>query len=227
MPEGVVWISEDEDLYEPEGGMLLGTFSGHLDRGGSAPAEEFEGLSVEEAIAWGRARAEWVYLRFGRSDYYSAGARKSREFAPWPPPDLPPLVRRRPPGEEWRDRTEADEPIPWRVDVHLTPPDWNTPQLADERARWEATVADIAAEAGADGWDGDQIEGFFADIEAARARSGGAEEFAWMTRYSPCFDLHLVVDAPTQVIAIEQGQARCSTPEGWTMGASARPEAFQ
>jgi hypothetical protein len=169
VPEDVVWISEDEDPFEPEGGMLLGTFSGHLDRGGSAPADRFEGLPVEEAIAWGRARAERVYLRFGRSGYYSAGARKSREFPAWPPPDLPPLARRRPPGEEWRDRTEADEPIPWRVDVHLIPPDWATAELARERA----------------------------------------------------------VHAPTQASAIEQGLARCSVPDRWTIGASARPEAFR
>jgi hypothetical protein len=225
--EGVVWISEDEDTYEPEGGMLLGTFSGHLDAGGSAPADEFEGLTAEEAIAWGRARADRVYIRLGRSGSYSAGARKSREFPAWPPPDLPPLVRRRPPEEEWRDRTEADDPIPWRVDVHLVPPNWDTAELADERARWEATVAAVAAVAGADGWDGDQIEGHFADYEAARARSGGAEEFGWASYYHPCFDVHLTVHAPTQVSAIEQGLARCSVPEGWTIGASARPEAFR
>jgi hypothetical protein len=224
--EGVVWISEDEDPFEPEGGMLLGTFSGHLDLGGPARADTFEGLTAEEAIAWGRARAGSVYIRFGRSGYYSAGARQSSEFPPWPPPDLPPLVRRRPPGEEWRDRTEADDPIPWRVDVHLAPPDWNTEELAGERAQWEKIVAAVAAESGADGWDADQIDGFFADLAAARARSGGAEEFAWMSRHNPCFDLHLSVQAPTQAIAIEQGLARSSVPEGWTMGASARPEAF-
>src|SRR3954453_20042585 len=87
-----VWIAEDED-FDDDGSYWLGTFSAYLDKGRGA--EEGCGLTAEEAVAWGRARAQRVFIMLGDSGYYSAGSDDDNELAPWPPDDLPPLTKRR------------------------------------------------------------------------------------------------------------------------------------
>jgi hypothetical protein len=113
--KGRVWIAEDED-HEADF-MLTGRFSGYLDRGGRAD-QRFENLDVEDAIAWGRARAAVVLIRTGTSGYYSAGARNPspNEYPPWPPAGLN-LGRRRVPGFEALDNRESDPPVLWDVRV--------------------------------------------------------------------------------------------------------------
>src|SRR4051812_38370086 len=70
--EDVVWIAENQDAQDPL--LLTGRFCGHLDRG-NAIADEFDDLSADEAIAWGRARSTVVLIRTGDGDYHSAGER--------------------------------------------------------------------------------------------------------------------------------------------------------
>ena len=149
MGKGAVWISEDL-----EGGYLLGTFSGVHDTGGARPRDAFSDLPIEEALAWARARADHVCVEIVYARY-SAGARPLDDYPAWPPHDLPALVRRRPPGEEWRDRTDDDDPIAWAVVAWVARADSSMPVRAD----WDAAVAALAARAGADGWDTEELDG--------------------------------------------------------------------
>jgi hypothetical protein len=80
------------------------------------PIDYAEELPLDEALAWGRARAQVVEVRlsgFGEQ-LYSAGAAPSQS-----PPlsEAPDVRRRRAAGWEFLDRTEADEPIIWDVVV--------------------------------------------------------------------------------------------------------------
>jgi hypothetical protein len=115
--DGTVWIAEDVDREEPL--LLTGRFSGYLDRD-QRPADTFEDLEAEDAIAWGRARAATVLIRTGdRGRYFSAGEHNPdpQKFAAWPPAGLR-LERRRPRGFEALDNTEGDPPVLW--DVRIT-----------------------------------------------------------------------------------------------------------
>jgi hypothetical protein len=79
-----------------------------------------KGVSVDEAIAWGRAQADVVLVRLGDDDFhYSAGTRQpppvegdDEDFPVWP--DGMRVARRRLPGMEHLD-LRADEPIAWHV----------------------------------------------------------------------------------------------------------------
>jgi hypothetical protein len=116
---GTVFIGENFDLDEPY--LLTGRFTAHWE--GEDVSEHMdgpEGVPVEEAIAWGRERADVVLIRLGDSDvHYSAG-----RLQPPPEPDdeedLPvwpegrQVARRRLPGKEHLDLV-TDEPIAWTV----------------------------------------------------------------------------------------------------------------
>src|SRR3954447_22631058 len=75
--EPVVVLIAEEEEYDHEGlsgdRWLLGTFEGHVETEAGMGAQ-CRGLTAEEAIEWGRARAGRVVIRLGDSDYYSAGA---------------------------------------------------------------------------------------------------------------------------------------------------------
>lgn len=114
---GTVWIAEEIDSEESF--LLTGRFSGHLERDNRL-VEEFDDLSVDDALSWGRARADVVMLRTGTSDYYSAGARNPDpgELPAWTPGAVQ-LDRRRVPGFEALDNTEADAPVLWDVRIRV------------------------------------------------------------------------------------------------------------
>jgi hypothetical protein len=86
------------------------------------PGEEWrdlraDGLEWPEALAWCRERADRVTVRLD-SDFYSAG----RIPGPEPPVDETlRFERRRFPGWEFLDLTEADPPISWDVEVGVDP----------------------------------------------------------------------------------------------------------
>ena len=121
--EGIVCIAEEEDLDDIY--MLTGLFYGHHERDDEIAGEEFEGLTAEEAIAWGRARAPVVLIRTGASGIYLSAGHENPDGDPvWPPPDLR-LGRRRIPGFEPLDNTEDDPPVLWDVRVAV-----NAPRLA-------------------------------------------------------------------------------------------------
>jgi hypothetical protein len=212
MVRAVVWIAEDE-RHDDDGRILLGTFSGYLG-GGDRVEETFEGLAVDAAIAWGRARAERVYIRLGSGEYHSAGADPARGRPRWPPPALPPLVERRPPGEAWKDRGASDEPIEWRAAVWLTPP-WTIENPTAARASWEAALSEIAAATRADGWDGDEMEGFLEDLARARRENPSAASVGWASYHRPSYRVWFRERAATAALACDQASRRCSAPEGW------------
>ena len=225
--DGRVWIAEDED-GGPDGWFLLGTFSGYLSDDGKAPADEFAGLSAGEAIAWGRARSDVVLIRLGASDYFSAGdANPSPGYQTWPPPNLPSLVRRRPPHEAWKDRSESDPPIDWRVVVELTPPGFRVGgsfslDIDHLRPGWEATVAEVAERSRAESWDDESLNGFIADLRNQELKPGGGE-YGWTTLHSPAYQLRLVVSAATAAVAESEARARGGEVDGWEIEATAEP----
>ncbi|HEU0019873.1 MAG TPA: hypothetical protein VFQ14_06245 [Thermoleophilaceae bacterium] len=115
---GTVFIAEQEDPDDLF--MLTGLFAGHLERDDDL-ADEFEDLSADEAIAWGRERARVVLIRTGDSDYYSAGVENPDQFPEWPSSALA-LARRRVRGFEALDNTVDDPPVLWDVRVEAKSP---------------------------------------------------------------------------------------------------------
>ena len=116
--DDTVYIGENAD---PDDLMLwTGRFRGYLDRGRRCEAE-FDDLSAEDAIAWGRARCAVVLIRLGDGDYYSAGELNPDpdELPEWPPEGLR-LERRRVRGFEALDNTEDDPPVLWDVRIGAT-----------------------------------------------------------------------------------------------------------
>jgi hypothetical protein len=92
-PAGTVFLCEEREDDEDDFRIShwTGMFSG-LWQGARLCLNSPAQLSVNEAIAWGRARASRVLVRTRDDISYSAGA-----------------------GYEWLDRTEADDVISWDV----------------------------------------------------------------------------------------------------------------
>lgn len=158
-------------------------------------------------------RAERINIRLGTGDYHSASAEHSRAYPRWPPPDLPPLVERRPPGEAWKDRVASDEPTAWRAAVWLTPP-WTSEDAAATRASWELTVSEVASAAGADRWGGDEMAGFLEDLAQASRETAGAS-ISWASYHRPSYRIWFCERAASAALASEQARRRCRAPENW------------
>jgi hypothetical protein len=219
-----VFIVEDEELGPSfrDGIWLTGRFSASLE-GEDRVLESAEGLSIEDALAWGRERAPQVIVRHGDDPFeeYSAGSVHHPDRPRWPPAELPSFVRRRHPADRWRDRADTDPPIPWRVTVLLVPPisQRSLAALREHRDTWSADAERIAERAGAVEWGADQLDTFIADLAAAERR--GAR--GWSSYGS--LNLHAVlrVDAPTAARAAEAAAARLELPAGWRATPDAEP----
>lgn len=142
--DGTVWIAEDIDPEDPM--LLTGRFSGYLDRDDRAE-EEFDDLTADDAIAWGRARADVVLIRAGDTDYFCAGEINPdpEEVGLWPPAGIR-LERRRFPGFEALDRLASDPPVLWEVRVQARAPA-NLMREADLRGFHDSLKAQPAARA--------------------------------------------------------------------------------
>jgi hypothetical protein len=176
-------------------------------------------LALEEALAWARSRARRIQLRLGEGEPYSAGSDPVPGLPAWPPDDLPPLVRRRPSDERWRDRTDADPPIAWRVEATLRPPGDAVP----EREAVRTVVAAAAERAGADSWDSDALDQLRADVDQARREAGGAEEFGWTSYGAPEGRAVFTVVASTPAAAEADVARRVQAPAGWRVRCAAVP----
>lgn len=111
------WVLLDEMAeWDELGPVALAVFRGTLFSRSERPLEHIEGLSLDAAIAWGRERAPRVEVRLSGFDAGSFSAGSEPTSAP-PIDTAPRLVRRRPAGWEFLDRTEADDPIAWDVVV--------------------------------------------------------------------------------------------------------------
>lgn len=87
-------------------------------------AEWTEGLSVGEAIAWGVGELVWCWSTSGAGfELWSAGLTPHWSYLRWPPPDLPPLVQRAVPPEDWRCVGGAGSELMWSVTIWLAPRD--------------------------------------------------------------------------------------------------------
>jgi hypothetical protein len=225
---GVVHIYEeeealfDEQRQRPDGSYLCGTFGGRWTR---RPREidgpSFEGLTLEQALIWARARAPEVQIRYGRGDFHSAGEVNPTALPEWPPADLPArLTRRRPPEQGWRERSEGDPPVEWRIELLLAPPNVEHMRTAK---RWDAEriIEDAAATVGATHWDAQPLNNYLdndGDFQGPNIGLAGL--------YPPAFRLHFQVFASTSPQAEERAQRRLPRlPSGWRVRAIAFPTA--
>lgn len=149
MRPGTVWIAEDFD--DEEFGYLTGLFSAHWEGPDNEQELGPQFAPVEEALAWGRGRADVVLIRSGESHYYSAGARQpeGRELPEWPAGAQ--FTRRRAPSAAYLDRTGDDDPILWQIRLQVSvpvrdlgefPAAFNAAVAADERVVDAAPYAD-------------------------------------------------------------------------------------
>jgi hypothetical protein len=137
------FVAEECDLVES--GRLTGLFQvGWQDDEAGEHERGLEGVSAEEAIAWGRKRAARVFVRLGEEDQYSAGERPIPGLPLWPEGGIP--VRPRPIGAA-RDGSEQE--IDWLVRGTVRGAAWmEEPHLAalDERIRAHDRVRDLTIE---------------------------------------------------------------------------------
>ncbi len=230
-PRGVVWIAEDDAYDEtPAGGIVwTGRFVAWHDLDDGSSAGRLDGATADEAVAWGRARAPVVWIRLADSEYHAAGDGHEQAAPRWDPTLAP--VRRRPPGEQWRDRPEDAEPIDWLVEVDLLPP------YREPRPDWAAEIARIASRGGASDWrarsvgppggGGDDDDGWFTGGEDVGDRAsltldrGG--ETGWVGYDATSFRLAFTLPAATVVHAMEYALDRCLVGPGWAATAYGRP----
>jgi hypothetical protein len=114
-----VFVSEECDTdLETMVEWWTGRFFCSLQGPGSVFEDGPSGVTVDEAIAWGRERAGRVLVRVGSDDHYSAGSDliKGTTVKPWPAGGIP-LDRRMLPDQEHLLRSESDPPILWNVVV--------------------------------------------------------------------------------------------------------------
>lgn len=72
---------------------------------------------VDEALSWARARAARVFVLLGDGTALTAGDERSGMRDAFDRAAF--SGRRRPNGQEWRDRTEDDRPVSWQAYVEL------------------------------------------------------------------------------------------------------------
>ena len=208
VPDGravTAFIAEDATCGD-DGRFWTGTFFGHVEAG--CPVEAFEGLSLSEALAWARARADEIRLRIGDGpEVMVDGA-----FAG------PATVWRRADGEHWRDRGRADPPIEWEVTLLAFPP-------ADQLLEPEATdgpARELAGRLGASGPDTRSFEAFRAELRRAQRRRNGRE--VGLASYElPAYRMRVRARAATHRQAEADVVARAGAVAGWRIEAQARP----
>jgi hypothetical protein len=180
--------------------------------------EDAFGLTAEDAVAWGRARADRVFIRLGVGDYYWAGIGPPPPGrALWPPPDLPELRRRRHPDFAYLDRVPHDPEIEWEVTLWVGPErsaDASTgrPVWAGVEARVIAAIADRAGAM----WDSEARDELWADLDRARhtAEARGWAEVGWTSFGRDAYRLHLRTLATTEQVACDRAASRVRLPAG-------------
>jgi hypothetical protein len=214
----VVFVEEIEDV---RAARFTGRFRARLERRWRRTAERAEGLTVEEAVGWGRARAGLVLVSFGRRvELWSAGATPHWSYPRWPPPDLPPLVPRAVPPENWSCDGGAGSELMWSVTIRLTPGNvFVGGGVNDDRDVWDVAVASSAA-AGRMGWDRQLLDGFLDD--AGRVLAAGASS-GFATLWSPAYRVYAVVLAPDAGNAERAVEAGFAPPDGFRVDYRTRP----
>jgi hypothetical protein len=215
---GSVFIAEEDDVLPGPGELYLtGRFWASWQTPGGVREEAF-GLLADDAIAWGRERTDRVFIRLGVGDYYWAGIGPAPPgAAPWPPPDLPELTRRRHPDFAYRDRTPDDPEIEWEVTLWVGPRRRaGAPTGVSVWAGVDAgAIAAIADRAGAT-WDSEARDELLADVDRARraAERRGRAAAGWMSYGRDAYRLRLSVLAPTMQQACDRARSRVELPAG-------------
>ena len=147
---GTVFIAEQEDAVftgSQHDHYFTGRFGGYLDKGDRV-WDSFDGLALEEALAWARARADRIVVRVGHGLRYAIGFAPDSAL-PWPADGLEPPARRRTPDEAWKDRTDADPDATWQATIALAPPAGGAGRASppgvgrDRRVRRRAASSDV------------------------------------------------------------------------------------
>ena len=214
--------SFDEARQRPDGSYLCATFAGRWTRQPrDSEGPSFEGLTLDQALIWAKARAPEVQIRYGRGDFHSAGDLNPAALPQWPPADFTgKLVRRRPPEQGWRERSEGDPPVEWRLELLLMPPDIEHMQTAK---RWTAEhfVEEAAARVGAGTWDAEPLDAYLDG-----SGGPGLPNIGMAVTSPPGFRLHFQVFASTSPQAEERAITRLGKlPAGWRARATAFPAA--
>jgi hypothetical protein len=120
---GTVSIAENVGGRANDGAIYL---TGRFDASWQTDASRLdsaEKLTADEAIAWGRERAEDVRIRLADgARYFWAGAGPAPpDLDAWPPADPPPLRRRKAAEYASLDRTPDDPSIAWQVTAWIGP----------------------------------------------------------------------------------------------------------
>jgi hypothetical protein len=215
---GSVFIAEEEDVLPGPGEIYLtGRFWASWQTPGGVREEAF-GLLADDAITWGRERTDRVFIRLGVGDYYWAGIGQAPPgAAPWPPPDLPELTRRRHPDFAYRDRTPDDPEIEWEVTLWVGPQrradaPSGVPVWAAVEAGAIAAIADRASAT----WDSEARDELLADLDRARhaAMRRGQEAFGWTSYGRDAYRLRLRISASTEQLACDRAASRVELPAG-------------
>ena len=214
----VVFVEEMEDERTAR---FTGRFRARFEPRWRVIADRTEGLTVEEALGWGRKRAGLVLVRYGRRvELWSAGPTPHWSYPQWPPPDLPPLVPRPVPPDDWRRVGGAGSELTWSVTIRLAPKDVFVDGVVnDDREVWDVAVASAAA-AGSMGWDRKLLDGFLDD--AAHASAGGSST-GFGTWWSPAYRAYSVVPALDAAEAERAAAAGFAAPDGFLVEYQARP----
>jgi hypothetical protein len=160
-------------------------------------------------------------VRFGRrAELWSAGATPHWSYPPWPPPDLPPLVPRPIPPDDWRSVGGAGSQLMWAVTIRLTPEDVLTGVAVDhQRDAWDSAVAAAAAVRSL-AWDRILLDGFLADAAPALAAD---QPQGFATMWSPAYRVYAIEPALQPADAERAIAATFTPPSGFRVGYSARP----
>jgi hypothetical protein len=221
---GVVHIYEEEEAsfdeyrQRPDGSYLCATFGGRWTRQRrDSDGPSFEGLTLEQALIWAQARAPEIQIRYGRGDFHSAGEVNPNGLPLWPPADFPArLSRRRPPEQGWRERSEGDPPIEWRIELLLAPPNPQEMRTA-KRFETDRLIEEAAAEVGASSWDAVPLDAYLdggGQVETPNIGLAGLSP--------PAYRLHLRVLASTSPQAEARAEARLGQlPRGWRVRSTA------
>ena len=217
MGSAAVFVEERETVSAAGTPLLTGAFDAEL-RGDVV--DRVEDIPVDAAIAWGRERAAFVLVRFGRrGGYWSAGVTPHAAYPPWPPPALPALVSRPVPEPEWRERADSAEPITWSVVFQLEPlVDVRSSDFLEERWRWAERVAHAAAACRA-GWDSSSIDEHIDELTACVLQ--GLD--GWSYTSPPVYTASLAETCATRDQALARAASRFTPPDRFRVHSDAHP----
>ncbi|MDA0172150.1 hypothetical protein OJ998_23810 [Solirubrobacter taibaiensis] len=211
---GTVFLTEDVDFAD-DAALYLGTFSGYHDRDQQTlrRADSINQATAADALAWARARTDRILIcAAGDPEYQWAGTEPIDDLQRWP--DDRTLERRRPVGEEWRDRQPSEAPMDWAVELELNPvwldQERDAPDLDD--------IAELARAAGAHEWGPGHIT-----LPAATSAHVIRPVYGRKGVFVHAFRVAFTITTPTVAEAMQDAIERLDAPRRWGVRAMALP----